>query len=33
MLDFVSLQKQMAEMVIEQKSARRSYDDKITIAR
>ncbi len=33
MLDFVSLQQQIDEMVIDQKSTRRSYDEKITIAR
>jgi hypothetical protein len=32
MLDFVSLQKQLNEMVLEQKSARRSYSEKVTIA-
>jgi hypothetical protein len=32
MLDFASLQKQLNEMVLEQKAARRSYADKVTIA-
>jgi len=33
MLDFVVLQKQINEMVFDQKAARRSYDEKISIAR